>query len=309
MRISRSPRQSGQPSAVTIGSFDGVHLGHQQLIAALNQHARAHGLESTVITFEPQPREFFDPRGAPARLSALPDKVRRLAALGVDHLLVLPFDRQLRSLTADAFVRQVLMQGLNARWVQVGDDFRFGNDRKGDAGFLRQYDFEVVELPSQRIGEARISSTAIRQCLAEGQMQQAAALLGEPYTLMGRVIYGRQLGRTIGVPTANILLRHPKLATTGVFAVRAQCHGQVWQGVANLGPKPTVNDERYWLEVHLLDDAPNLYGQRLEVQLLHRLRGVQRFDTLDTLKQQIQADIQATRAWFSQPTEVTQLHD
>ena len=309
MRISRSPRQSGQPSAVTIGSFDGVHLGHQQLVAALDRHAKAHGLESTVITFEPQPREFFDPQGAPARLSALTDKVRRLAALGVDHLVVLPFDRHLRSLTADAFVRKVLIDRLDARWVQVGDDFRFGNDRKGDAAFLRQYDFEVAELPSQRLGEARISSTVIRQCLAEGQMQQAARLLGEPYTLMGRVIYGRQLGRTIGVPTANILLRHPKLATTGVFAVQAESNGRVWQGVANLGPKPTVNDERYWLEVHLLDDAPNLYGQRLEVQLLHKLRGVERFDTLDALKQQIQADIQATRAWFSQPTEVTQLHD
>lgn len=309
MRISRSPRQSGQPSAVTIGSFDGVHLGHQQLVTALNRHAKANELESTVITFEPQPREFFDPKGAPARLAALTDKVRRLSAMKVDHLVVLPFDRHLRSLTADGFVRQVLIERLNARWVQVGDDFRFGNDRKGDAAFLRQYDFDVAELPSQRLGEARISSTAIRQCLAEGRMQQAAELLGEPYTLMGRVIYGRQLGRTIGVPTANILLRHPKLATTGVFVVQAKSHGRVWQGVANLGPKPTVNDERFWLEVHLFDDAPNLYGQRLEVQLLHKLRGVQRFDTLDALKQQIQADIQATRAWFSQPTEVTQLHD
>ncbi|MHA7879890.1 MAG: bifunctional riboflavin kinase/FAD synthetase [Saccharospirillum sp.] len=294
---------------MTIGSFDGIHLGHQQLVSALNSQANAHGLVSTVITFEPQPREFFDPAGAPARLSSLTDKVRRLAALGVQHLVVLPFDRRLRSLSADAFVKQVLIEGLDARWVQVGDDFRFGNDRKGDAGFLRQYDFEVTQTPSQRIGEARISSTAIRQCLAQGQMQRAAELLGEPYTLTGRVIYGRQLGRTIGVPTANILLRHPKLATTGVFVVTARSQGRQWQGVANLGPKPTVSDERFWLEAHLFDDTPDLYGQRLDVQLHHKLRGIESFATLDALKHQIQADIQAARAWFSQPTEVTQLDD
>ncbi len=309
MRISRRPRHLGRPSAVTIGSFDGVHLGHQQLVTALKDKASEQNLEAVLVTFEPQPREYFDPEGAPARLSALNDKVRRLFALGVDHLVVLPFNSHLRSMSADEFVQKVLVQGLDARWVQVGDDFRFGNDRRGDAEFLRQYDFEVAQLPSQRLGESRISSTAIRSLLAEGKLSEAATLLGEPYTLTGRVVYGRQLGRTIGVPTANILLAHPKLATTGVFVVQAHHQGREYQGVANLGPKPTVGDFRSWLEVHLFDVNSDLYGQRLQVQLLHRLRGIERFDTLDALKNQIQADIQAARAWFSQLTEVTELHD
>lgn len=300
MRISRRPRHLGKPSAVTIGSFDGVHRGHQQLVQVLKEQASERGLTATVVTFEPQPREFFDPDGAPARLSALNDKVRRLSELGVDHLVVLPFNATLRSMSAAQFVDQVLIEGLDARWVEVGDDFRFGNDRRGDADFLRQYPFEVAQLPSQRLGDARISSTAIRSLIAAGDLAEAATLLGEPYTLTGRVIYGRQLGRTIGVPTANLLLRHPKLATTGVFVVKARHNGRTYQGVANLGPKPTVGDLRPWLEVHLFDVSPELYSERLHVQLLHRLRGIERFDTLDALKDQIQADIQAARAWFSQ---------
>ena len=299
MRISRRPRHLGKPSAVTIGSFDGVHRGHQQLVQALKEQAASRGLTATVVTFEPQPREFFDPKGAPARLSALNDKVRRLAELGVEHLVVLPFNASLRSMSAARFVDEVLIGGLDARWVEVGDDFRFGNDRRGDADFLRQYEFDVAEMPSQRLGDARISSTAIRTLIAGGQLSDAETLLGEPYTLTGRVIYGRQLGRTIGVPTANLLLKHPKLATTGVFVVKALHKGQMYQGVANLGPKPTVGDMRPWLEVHLFDANPDLYGERLHVQLLHRLRGIERFDTLDALKDQIQADIQAARAWFS----------
>lgn len=299
MRISRRPRHLGHPSAVTIGSFDGVHRGHQQLVQALKTQAAERGLTATVVTFEPQPREYFDPNGAPARLSALNDKVRRLAELGVDHLVVLPFNAELRSMSAARFVDQVLIDGLDARWVEVGDDFRFGNDRRGDADFLRQYAFDVAEMPSQRLGDARISSTVIRSLIADGQLSEAATLLGEPYTLSGRVIYGRQLGRTIGVPTANLLLKHPKLATTGVFVVRALHQGQTFEGVANLGPKPTVGDYRPWLEVHLFDASPDLYGERLHVQLLHRLRGIESFDTLDALKDQIQADIQAARAWFS----------
>lgn len=300
MRISRSPQHLGRPSAVTIGSFDGVHLGHRQLVAALNEQAHRRDLTSTVVTFEPQPREYFDPDNAPPRLSALNDKVRRLHELGVEHLVVLPFNRKLRGMTAADFVELVLLKGLDARWVQVGDDFRFGNDRRGDTDFLKQYDaFEVAQLPSQRVGDARISSTAIRRLLGEGRLYDAADLLGEPYTLCGRVIYGRQLGRTLGVPTANLLLRHPKLATTGVFATLLKCDGQTYTSVSSLGPKPSVQDYRSWLEVHVLDARLDLYGKRVEVQMLHKLRDIERFDTLDGLKDQIHADIQAARAWFS----------
>ena len=299
MLISRSPHSLGQPSAVTIGSFDGVHLGHQHLIAEVLREAKQRGLTPTVVTFEPQPREFFDPAGAPVRLSSLTDKVRRFRALGIEQLVVLPFNRQLRSMSAADFVEQALLLGLQAKWVQVGDDFRFGNDRKGDAAFLRQYDFDLAEMPSQRINGQRVSSTAIRSLLADGQLNEAAAMLGEPYTLSGRVIYGRQLGRTLGVPTANLLLAHPKLAMAGVYVARVCLNNEWVAGVANLGPKPSVNDHRNWLEVHLFDVHPDLYGQRLDVRLLHKLRGIERFDTLDALKHQIHADIQAARAWFS----------
>jgi riboflavin kinase/FMN adenylyltransferase len=232
-------------------------------------------------------------------LSSLTDKVRRFRELGIEQLIVLPFDSRLRSMSAAEFVEQVLLDGLQAKWVQVGDDFRFCNDRKGDAAFLRQFDFDVAEMPSQRINGERVSSTAIRSSLGEGLLSEAAAMLGESYTLSGRVIYGRQLGRTLGVPTANILLAHPKLAMSGVYVVQARLNDEWVPGVANLGPKPSVNDPRNWLEVHLFDVAPDLYGQRLDVQVLHKLRGIERFDTLDALKHQIHADIQAARAWFS----------
>jgi riboflavin kinase/FMN adenylyltransferase len=299
MFISRLPRQALSPSAVTIGSFDGVHLGHQQIIRRLTDYASAHRLLSVVVTFEPQPKEFLSPGNAPARLSSLADKARKLSMLGVDRLIVLPFNHRLRSLSADEFVQTILVEQLNTQWLQVGDDFRFGADRKGNVDFLRQYDFEVTDLPSQCVEGERISSTQIRQYLADADFSVVESLLGEPYTLSGRVIYGRQLGRTIGVPTANVLLPHKKLPTVGVFAVSVQINGQRVFGVANMGPKPTVNDYRHWLEVHLFDFDGHLYGQRIAVQLHKRLRGIETFDNLDALKAQIQHDIQAAKAWFA----------
>lgn len=299
MRVSRLPLSPLQPAAVTIGSFDGVHIGHQQIINRLTRHAAEHGLISVVVTFEPQPREFLTPEKAPARLSSLTDKTARLAALGVDHLVVLPFNSQLRSLSADAFVRDILIDKLNTRWLQVGDDFRFGADRMGNIDFLRGYAFDVTDLASQCIDGHRVSSTQIRDWLAQADFSQAEHLLGAPWSLTGRVIYGRQLGRTIGVPTANMLLPHHRLPTDGVFAVRAQLDGQWVNGVANLGPKPTVGDERLWLETHFFDYDGHLYGRRIRVELHQRLRGIETFDNLDALKTQIQRDMQAARACFA----------
>lgn len=299
MHVSRLPTHPLPASAVTIGSFDGVHLGHQQIIQRLTDHARQHGFRSVVVTFEPQPREFLAPERAPVRLSSLNDKVRRLSALNVDQLVVLPFNEQLRNLSADAFVQHVLINQLNTQWLQVGDDFRFGADRKGDSAFLKNYPFEVLELPTQRADDgARISSTRIRQALHNADFETAASMLAEPYSLTGRVVYGRQLGRTIGVPTANLLLAHKKLPTQGVFAVTAQLQGRTVHGVANLGPKPTVSDARHWLESHFFDYTGMLYGKRITVQLHQRLRGIETFDTLDALKQQIQLDIQAAHTYF-----------
>ncbi len=286
-------------SAVTIGSFDGVHLGHQQIIRRLTDYAKAHNLQSVVITFEPQPREFLTPDKAPARLSSLTDKTMRLQAMGVDHLVVLPFNSRLRALSADAFVREILVDKLNTQWLQVGDDFRFGADRIGNVDFLRQYDFEVTDLPSLCVEGERVSSTLIRNCIASADFAHAETLLGDRFQLSGRVIYGRQLGRTIGVPTANMLLPHKKLPTSGVFVISADLAGKTVSGVANLGPKPTVGDPRFWLESHFFDFEGQLYGQRITVALHKRLRGIETFDNLDALKSQIQQDIQAAKAWFA----------
>lgn len=299
MRITRLPVLPLARAAVTIGSFDGVHLGHQQIIRRLTDYAQQHGLISVVVTFEPQPREFLSPDNAPARLSSLSDKVWQLSELGVDHLVVLPFNQSLRSLSADEFVRTVLQQRLNTQWLQVGDDFRFGADRKGNADFLRQYDFEVTDLASQCVDGERVSSTKIRYCVSAADFTQAETLLGRPFSLAGRVVYGRQLGRTIGVPTANMLLPHHRLPTEGVFGVRAKLDDRWVTGVANLGPKPTVGDERLWLESHFFDYDGHLYGQRIRVELHKRLRGIETFDNLDALKTQIQHDIQAAKAWFA----------
>ncbi|WP_320822982.1 bifunctional riboflavin kinase/FAD synthetase [Reinekea sp.] len=309
MRISRLPLQALPAAAVTIGSFDGVHLGHQQVIRRLIEQARLRALVSVVVTFEPQPREFLTPGDAPARLTSLSDKARRLAHLGVDHLVVLPFNAALRSLSAQAFVEQILQDKLSTRWLQIGDDFHFGADRAGNFEFLQHFDFEVTDLPSLCVEGQRISSTQLRDLIAQHQLTAVPGLLGEPYTLSGRVIYGRQLGRTIGVPTANLLLAHHRLATEGVFAVTAVIAGRVLQGVANLGTKPTVGDSRYWLEVHFFDFDGVLYGHRISVQLHKRLRGIETFASLDALKIQIQHDMQAAHAWFAQPMEVKRTDD
>lgn len=299
MHVTRLPSQPLSASAVTIGSFDGVHRGHQEIIQRLTDYAREQALRSVVVTFEPQPREFLTPDKAPARLSSLSDKVRRLAAMNVDQLVVLPFNARLRNLSAEAFVQHVLIDRLNTRWLQVGDDFRFGADRKGDSQFLQRYRFEVVELATQRAGDGeRISSTRIRNALQQSEFNLAEQMLGEPYSLTGRVVYGRQLGRTIGVPTANLLLAHKKLPTEGVFAVTAELQGKTLHGVANLGPKPTVHDARHWLETHFFEYTGMLYGKRITVHIHQRLRGIESFDTLDNLKQQIQQDIEAARTYF-----------
>jgi riboflavin kinase/FMN adenylyltransferase len=310
MHVSRLPLKPISAAAVTIGSFDGVHLGHQQIIKRLTQYAKEKAVKSVVVTFEPQPKEHMRPDQAPARLSSLVDKARRLSALGVDHLIVLPFNEKLRSLSAHEFVEQILINRLNTQWLQVGDDFRFGADRKGDSQFLTQYDFDVVEMQSHCANDgARISSTRIRHAISEGDFKLAETMLGESYSLTGRIIYGRQIGRTIGVPTANMLLPHLHLATHGVFAITTKLNGKEYQGVANLGSKPTVGDTRNWLESHIFDFDGELYGARLTVALVKRLRGVQTFDNLDALKQQIQYDIDAAKAYFSQPTEVKLSND
>ncbi|MFP8966639.1 bifunctional riboflavin kinase/FAD synthetase [Pokkaliibacter sp. CJK22405] len=288
--------------AATIGNFDGVHLGHQQVLAHVKAAASRLHVPSLVIVFEPQPREFFAPETAPARLSRLRDKVRYLDSAGMDAILCLPFNPRLQALPALAFVNAVLLEGLSVRHFVVGDDFRFGCDRAGDFSLLKQVGdsrgFEVVSTDTFTQSAARVSSSRIRELLALGELGEAARLLGRDYSISGRVEYGRQLGRTIGVPTANVGLKGKKPALVGVYAVEADINGEWVQGVANIGTRPTVNGQHASLEVHLLDYTGNLYGRHINVVFRHFLRSEQRFDGLDALKTQISLDIAQARSWF-----------
>ena len=296
------PRHRG--SAVTVGNFDGVHLGHQAVLRQLAERARAVGEPSTVVTFEPHPREFFDPDNAPARLSRLRDKAAAIAALGVDRLLILRFDAELTRQEPEAFVDELLLEGLGARHVVVGDDFRFGRKRRGDFALLsqagRQQGFGVEEAATYMLDGERVSSTRVRAALAQGDLDAATRLLGGPYTIRGRVIHGEKLGRDLGFPTANLALEGYRLPTTGIFAVVA-CdeRGRRYPGVANLGWRPTVRGKRPLLEVHAFDFAGDLYGAHLTVELLARLRPEERFDSLDALVERMHVDARQAREYLA----------
>ncbi|MCJ8170648.1 bifunctional riboflavin kinase/FAD synthetase [Atopomonas sediminilitoris] len=297
------PRHRGH--VVSIGNFDGVHMGHQAILARLHDAAARADLPSCVVLFEPQPREFFAGKQAPARLSRLRDKLALLAEAGVDRVLCLAFNERLRELTADAFVQKILCDGLGVQHLQVGDDFRFGCDRAGDFAFLQQtgtqLGFSVENNQTVALGAERVSSTRIRAALDSGDFATAESLLGRPYVIQGRVLHGQKLGRTIGVPTANIQLKRLRAPLHGVYVVSAERGGQRWAGVANIGERPTVQgDGQAHLEVHLLDFAGDLYGQRLSVQFHAKVRDEQKFAGLDALKAAIEQDIAAARAYWQQ---------
>jgi riboflavin kinase/FMN adenylyltransferase len=288
----------------TIGSFDGVHLGHQAILRQLTQAADAHQLPSTVIVFEPQPHEFFSGEKAPARLMRLREKIQALFAAGVDRVLCVRFTESLRSLSANEFIEQVLVRGLGIKHLVVGDDFRFGCDRKGDFQLLQQagnnYGFSVSDTCTLLLHGERVSSTRIRHLLELGDFAGAEELLGRPYSITGRVGYGQQLGRKLGVPTANIHLWRYRSPLHGVFAVTAIMKGQeIYQGVANVGVRPTVSgDQKPLLEVHLFDFADVIYGSIIEVVFHHKLRDEKKFASLDDLKTQLQSDINQTKTFF-----------
>jgi riboflavin kinase/FMN adenylyltransferase len=290
----------------TIGAFDGIHRGHQCLLEQVKALSLEHALPSVVVLFEPQPNEFFQQETAPARLMRLREKVLRLNSFGIDKVLCLKFDQSLRGLTAEKFVDVVLVDGLGVKQLIVGDDFRFGCDRKGDFGMLQTQGglkgFNVCDTKTKADLSLRISSTRIRQLLAEGKLHDAAILIGEPYSTIGRVIYGKQLGRTLGFPTLNIALGRKKVALQGVFAVDVQhlCSNSVYQGVANVGSRPTVDGKgKAILEVHLFDTDENLYGEFMRVSYCKKLRDEQRFDSITALKEQIELDAAAARDVFA----------
>ncbi|MGM0773968.1 MAG: bifunctional riboflavin kinase/FAD synthetase [Pseudomonadota bacterium] len=287
----------------TIGNFDGVHLGHQTIIDQVHEKALELGVPSVVMVFEPQPREFFQGREAPPRLTAFRQKFEALLASGIDIVLCLRFNERFRSYSGMGFIEDVLINGLGVRHLVVGDDFRFGCDRAGDFALLRevgeQRGFTVENTRTVTVYGERVSSTRIRNVLAGNRIEEAEALLGHPYRIRGRVVYGRQLGRQIGAPTANLLL--PQMpALKGVYVVSASLEdGGVFDGVANIGLRPTVDGKQPSLEVHLFDFAGTLYGQRLDVVFRHALRDEVKFDSVDDLKKQIARDFDEARAWIA----------
>lgn len=300
-------RRVTSPSVVTIGSFDGVHLGHQQILARVIAKAKALNAASTVIIFEPQPQEYFAKAHLSPRLMRLREKVAALFAAGVDRVVCLRFNQRFSSLSARAFVQRVLVDGLKVKHLEIGDDFRFGCDRQGDFAYLQQagaeFGFSVANSQTYVQGDQRVSSTRIRQVLAEHRLADACALLGKPYAIGGRVVYGRQLGRTIGVPTANIGLGRYAPAVNGVYAVTANWQGETLQGVANVGVKPTVGAApKPLLEVHFFNFSGNLYGACLNVQFCQALRAEQKFESLAALKAQIQTDIEQAKSFFANNT-------
>ena len=286
----------------TIGNFDGVHLGHQTIIDQVREKALALGVPSVVMVFEPQPREFFQGDDAPPRLMPFRQKFEALLRSGIDIVLCLKFDEKFRSYSGMGFIEDVLIDGLGVHHLVVGDDFRFGCDRAGDFALLRevgeQRGFTVENTRTVEVAGERVSSTRIRQVLSDNRLEEAEALLGHRYQIRGRVVYGQQLGRQIGAPTANIRL--PKMpALRGVYVVSVTLvGGEVQDGVANIGVRPTVDGKQPSLEVHLLDYAGTLYGQRIDVAFRHFLRGEVKFDSVDELKAQIARDFEDARAWI-----------
>lgn len=295
--------QSPQHTVVTIGNFDGLHLGHQQLIAHVQAQAKEQGLASAVILFEPQPLEFLRPELAPPRIMGLGEKLHGLKQLGVDRIGVLRFNQRYAQLTPLQFVDQVLLQGLHAKSVWVGDDFRFGCRRQGDFTLLttlaKQLDFSVHQTPSFMMDGRRLSSTWLRESLASGNIELASQIVGKPYHVRGRVVHGQKLGRQIGFPTLNIVFRQ-KPALSGVFAVTIDgLADRQLHGVANIGVRPTVSGTQHRLEVHAFDWQGDAYQRMVNVTLCHRIRNEQKFMSIDALQAQIQQDVQTAKAYFS----------
>lgn len=298
-------RPAPAPTVLTIGNFDGVHLGHRALLRKLKDHATRTGLMPAVLTFEPHPREFFAPDTAPTRLSSLREKLELIAAEGIDFACIGRFNAALAGMDAEAFVERLLVDALRVGHLIVGDDFRYGAGRRGDFALLetlgRRHGFSVEALDGVRQDGLRLSSSAVRCALAEGRMEDAARLLGRPYVIDGRVVRGQQLGRHLGVPTANIRVKHRRPALGGVYAVAVDgLPDGPHRGIANIGYRPSVdNTTRAVLEVHLFDFDRDLYGAHLSVRFLHKIRDERKFADLDALKRQISADLLSARQYFT----------
>lgn len=297
-------------SVVCIGAFDGLHPGHRALVRHTVDRARALGLSAVALTFEPLPREFFAPDDPPPRLLLPRDRIEGLFALGVDQVGLLRFNRKLSSLGAGEFAERVLQQRVSAREVWVGPEFRFGKGRAGDIAFLRQagaeLGFEAHEIAPVHVDGERVSSTRIRAALQAGDFEHAETLLGRPYAITGRVVHGGKLGRTLGFPTANLRFGGKRPAFGGVFATWVHVGGARHASVSSLGTRPTVDGVELLLEAHLFDFDGDLYGRRIEVEFVAKLRDEHRFSDLDTLTEQMRRDAEQARAILSsRPQRIT----
>jgi riboflavin kinase/FMN adenylyltransferase len=321
MKIFRGFHHPGiaQACALTIGNFDGVHRGHQAMLSLLKGEAQQRGVPSCVLSFEPHPRDYFaalthNPNLAPARVGTLRDKLSDLGQCGVDQIVVMPFDKHLAELTPQEFIDTVLLSGLGASYVLVGDDFRFGAKRAGDYAMLdaagMAQGFDVARMNSYEVHGLRVSSSAVREALSQGRMLDATRLLGHPYRISGHVVHGRKLGRTLGFKTLNQRFAHWKPAASGIFTVLVYGLSDTpLRGVANLGVRPSVNPNdinggRVLLETHCLDwpntlGAEGAYGKIVRVELLHKLHDELKYDSLDALTAGIQQDCQDARAYFA----------
>jgi riboflavin kinase / FMN adenylyltransferase len=304
---------SRAPCALTIGNFDGVHRGHQALLAEVCQAAKRLGVEPAVMTFEPHPREFLalinnNPSRVPLRIANLRDKLNSLAAAGIQRVIVEHFNQQFASLPPEVFTKSILAEGLHVKWLMVGEDFCYGAKRAGDIASLKadgaKYGFHVEALPPVLSTGTRISSTGVRQALAAGDFAQARALLGHAYTISGHVVHGQKLGRTLDFPTVNLRITHHLPALNGIFVVLVHGLGERQvQGVASLGLRPTVEDGgHYLLEVHLLDFTQDCYGKLLTVEFLHKLRDEEKYMGLSELKTAIANDVMQARQYFNPST-------
>lgn len=302
--LSTFPAQ--QKSVLTIGTFDGLHLGHQKILATVCEQAKQKGLASVLLTFHPHPRRVLFPNEALGLIQTQEEKLARLAALGIDHVVVLEFNEIFAKQTAAAFVEEVLIKGLHAQSVIIGYDHQFGHDRQGNLSFLRKYEaqgsFEVHEIPVEQIDEVYISSSKIRKAIEQGQIAQANAYLGQPYQVSGFVSRGLQNGRSIGFPTANVQLTETEkiLPADGVYAVSSDFNGAKLFGMMNIGWRPTIQEAKTErkIEVHFFDFQEDIYEVYLALCLHERIRAEQKFENLEALKTQLKQDEQAVRSYF-----------
>ena len=313
MRVFRGIPTNHRPVALTIGNFDGVHVGHQAMLLRLIASARERNLPASVMTFEPHPRELFaqTKEQVPTRLTSLREKLELLKSVGVDEVYVCHFNHTFAKTTAEQFIVDLLHKRLSVQWLLVGDDFSFGAHRQGNYEFLSHYandlGFELHSMPSVEVDGQRISSSLIRDVLAAGNFALAEKYLNRPYTMSGKVMHGDKIGRTIGFPTANINIKHKRPPITGIFAVKLWLSDSTsYLGAASLGTRPTITDSGiYRLEVHVLDFDGNLYDQQVKVEFFHKLRDEERYLDMETLIKQITLDVENIRQFFAEHTEIT----